>query len=74
VTVRARAENESAAAQDQELQTKYCATKINSRCRLCQQSDHIISAYRIFVKEQYIKRHDTVCVLNYTSMYARKYG
>ena len=58
------------AAQDQALQTKYYATEIlntekDSRCRLCQQFDetidHIISACPILVKEQYIKRHDSVC-------------
>jgi hypothetical protein len=58
------------AAQDQALQTEYYATKIlntgtDSKCRLCQQFDetidHIISACPILAKEQYIKRHDTVC-------------
>jgi len=34
--------------------------------------DHIISACPIMAKEQYIKRHDSVCVHNYTSTYARK--
>ena len=50
--------------------TKYYATKIlntetDSKCRLCQQSDdttdHIISACPVLVKEQYMKRHGTVC-------------
>ena len=40
-------------------------TEIDSKCRLCQQFDetidHIISAYPILAKEQYIKRHDGVC-------------
>jgi len=58
------------AAQDQALQTKYNATKIlntetDSKCRLCHQFDetidHIISACLILAKEQYIKRHDSVC-------------
>ena len=58
------------AAQDQELQTKYYATKIlntetDSKCRLCQKFDetidHIISACPILAKEQCIKRHDRVC-------------
>jgi len=67
-----KAETESAivAAQDRALQTEYCATKIlntetNSKCRLCQQFgetiDRIMSAWPILAKEQYIKRHDTVC-------------
>jgi len=54
------------AAQDQELQTKYYATKILntetvSNCRLRQQFDEaidsIIPACPILAKEQYIKRH-----------------
>ena len=58
------------AAQDRALQTEYCATKIlntetDSKCRLCQQFgetiDRIMSAWPILAKEQYIKRHDTVC-------------
>ena len=58
------------AAQDQALPTKYYATNISntetdSKCRLCQKFDesidHIISAYTILAKEQYIKIHDTVC-------------
>jgi hypothetical protein len=35
------------------------------KCRLCQQFDetidHVMSACPILAKEQYIKRHDTVC-------------
>ena len=59
------------AAQDQALQTKYYATKIlntetGSKCRLFQQFDetidYIISVCQILAKEQYIKRHDRVCV------------
>ena len=68
-----KAENESeiVAAQNQALQTKYYATKIlstetDSTCKLCQQFDetidHLISACHILAKEQYIKRHDSVCV------------
>jgi len=41
-------------------------TETDSKCRLCQQFDetidHIISACPIQAKEQYIKRHDKVCV------------
>jgi hypothetical protein len=41
-------------------------TETDSKCRLCQQYDetvdHIISAFPILAKEQYIKRHDRVCV------------
>jgi hypothetical protein len=53
------------AAQDQALQIKYYAKKIlnietDSKCRLCHQFDetidHIISAYPILAKEQYIKK------------------
>jgi hypothetical protein len=71
------------APQDQALQTKYYATKIlntetDSKCRLCQQFDETIdrtiSACPILAKEQYTKRHDRVCVHNYTSTYARKQG
>ena len=63
-------ESEITAAQDQTLQTKYYVTKIlqtetDSKCRLCKQFDktmeHIISACPMLIKEQYIKRHDTVC-------------
>jgi len=36
--------------------------------------DHIISACPILAKEQYIKKHDRVCVHDYTSTYARKQG
>jgi Ni,Fe-hydrogenase III component G len=51
--LKAEAESEIVAAQDQALQTKYHATKIlqtekNSKCRLCHQfeetADHIMSA------------------------------
>jgi hypothetical protein len=68
--LKAETESEIVAAQDQTLQTKYYATKIlntetDNKCRLYQQYDetieHIISARPIFAKEQYIKRHDTVC-------------
>jgi hypothetical protein len=61
--------SEIVAAQDQALQTKYCATKIlktetDSKCRLCHQFDEtidrIISACPILAKEQYIKRQDRV--------------
>ena len=66
----AQTESEIVAAQDQTLPTKYYATKIlntetDSKCRLCQQFDetidHIISAWPMLAKEQYIKRHDSVC-------------
>jgi len=68
--LKAETASETVAAQDRALQTKYYATKIlntetDSKCRLCQQSDEtidqIISACPILAKEQYIKRHDTVC-------------
>src|SRR5215469_2131089 len=68
--LKAETESEIAAAQDQALNTKYCATKIlhtetDSKCRLCQQLDetidHIISACPILAKEQHVKRHDKVC-------------
>jgi len=45
--------------------TKILNTETDSKCRLCQQFDeiiyHIISACPILAKEQYIKRHDSVC-------------
>jgi hypothetical protein len=62
--------SEIVAAHDQEIQTKYYATKIlnketDNKCRLCQQFDetidHIISACPILAKEQYIKRHARAC-------------
>jgi hypothetical protein len=62
--LKAETESEIVAAQDQALQTKYCAIKIlqtekYSKCRLCHQFeetvDHIISACPILAKEQYIK-------------------
>ena len=68
--LKAETESEIVAAQDQALQTKYYATKLlnaetDSKCRLCQQFDetidHIISACPILAKEQYIKRHHSVC-------------
>ena len=68
--LKAETGSEIVAAQDQALQTKYYATKIlntetDSKCRLWQQFDetidHIISACPMLVKEQYIKRHDSVC-------------
>ena len=67
--LKAETENEMLAAQDQALNTKYCATKIlktetDSKCRLCQKFDetidHIIPACPILAKEQYVKRHDKV--------------
>jgi len=81
--LKAETESEIIAAPDQAIQTKYYATKIlntetDSKCRLCQQFDetidHIISACPILAKEYYIKRHDRVCVHNYTSTYVRKQG
>ena len=81
--LKAETDSEIVAVQDPALQTKYYATKIlstetDSKCRLCQQFDetidHIISACPILAKEQYTKRHDTECVPNYTSTYARKEG
>jgi hypothetical protein len=63
-------QSEIIAAQDQELQTKYHVTKIlqtetDGKCRPCQKSEetaeHIISARLILAREEYIKRHDTVC-------------
>ena len=81
--LKAEIESEIVAEQDQALQTKYYMTEIlntetDSKCRLCQQFyetiDHITSAYPILAKEQYIKRHDRVCVHNYTSTYTRKQG
>jgi hypothetical protein len=45
--------------------TKIFYTEADSKCTLCQQFDetidHIISACQILAKEQYIKRHDSVC-------------
>jgi hypothetical protein len=64
-----RPESEILAAQDKALQTKYCARKIlltDRKCRLCQQFDetieHIIATCQILAEEEYIKRHDRVCV------------
>jgi len=68
--LKAQNESEIVAAQDRELQTEYYATNVLStetdcKCRLCQQFDETIdrtiSACSILAKEQYIKRHDTVC-------------
>jgi len=68
--LKAEAESQIVAAQDQAIQTKYYATKIlntetDSKCRLCQQFDetidHIISECPKLAKEQYIKRHDRLC-------------
>jgi len=73
--LKAETESEIVAAQVQALQTKYYATKIlntetNSKCRPDNRPHNI--SMPILAKEQYIKRHDTVCVHNYTSTYARK--
>ena len=68
--LKAETESEIVAAQDLALQKIYHATRIlntetDSMCRFYQQFDetidHIISAYPILSKEQYIKRHDRVC-------------
>ena len=68
--LKAETGSEIVAAQDRAVQTRYYATKIlstetDSKCRHCQQFDeridHTISARSILAKEQYIKRHDTVC-------------
>jgi Ni,Fe-hydrogenase III component G len=68
--LKAEAESEIVAAQDQALQTKYHATKLlqtenDSKCRLCHQFedtvDHIMSVCPTLAKEQYIERHDRVC-------------
>jgi hypothetical protein len=44
---------------------KILETETDSKCRLCKQFDetveHIISACPILAKEQYMKRHGTVC-------------
>ena len=65
----AETESETVAAQEQTLQTKYCATKIlhtetDRKCRLCQEFDetvnHITSACPILAKKK-IHRHDRVC-------------
>jgi len=83
VDLNAETESEVVAAQDQALHTKYYTTKVlntqtDSKCRLCQQFDetvgHIMSPCPMLAKGQYIKRHDSVCVHNYTSTYARKQG
>jgi len=46
------------------LQTKYHATRTQSKYRLCQQFDEtidcIISAFSVLAKELYIPRNDTV--------------
>ena len=40
-------------------------TETDNKCRLCKHFDetveHIMSACQILAKEQYVKRHDTVC-------------
>ena len=68
--LKAETGSEIVAGQDQAVQTRYYATKLlstetDSKCRLCQQFDEtidrIISECPILAKEQYIKRHDTVC-------------
>jgi len=73
--LKAETESEIVAAQDQAIQTKYYTTKIlntetDGKCRLCQQfdetTDHIILPCPILAKEQYIKRHDRVCVCTIT--------
>ena len=56
----AETESKIVAAQDQALQMKYYSTKILST-ETDSKIDHIISACPILAKEQYTKRHDTVC-------------
>jgi len=46
----------------------------NNNNKFTETVHHIISACPILAKEQYIKRHDGVCVHNYTLTYARKQG
>jgi len=52
--------------------TNILNTETDSKCRLCQQCDetidHIISACPILAKEQYIKRHDSVCITTLQNM------
>ena len=78
--LKAQNESEIVVAQDQALQTVYCATNILSaetdcKCRLCQQFDeavdHTISACSILTKEQYIKRHDRVCAQLHFNIYKK---
>jgi hypothetical protein len=75
--LKAETETEIVAAQDQALQTScnnILQTQKNSKCRVCHQFeetvDHISSECSILAKEQYIKRHDKECALNYTSIYS----
>jgi hypothetical protein len=67
--LKAETESEIVAPQDQVLQMKYCKTKIfnsetHSKCRLCHQFeetiDHIIPAFPILAKRQYLKTHGRV--------------
>jgi hypothetical protein len=78
--LKAETESEIVAAQDQALQTKdhtinVLQTEKDGKCGLCHQSEetveHTVPAFPILTKEQYIKRHHRVCVLNYTSVYVR---
>ena len=66
--IRTETESETRATQDQELQTKYQATKLlpaatDRKCRFCPKNDEkvdIMSARTILLQEQYIKRHGRV--------------
>jgi hypothetical protein len=76
-------ESEIISPQDQAFKTRYLATKIlqtgtDSKCTLCQQYDqtinHIISARPILLREQYIKRRDTVRAELHFNMSKEKWG
>ena len=58
------------AAQDQAISTNYFESKIlkeeiDSKCWLCKQYeetiDHLTSGFPILVKNEYLKRHGSIC-------------
>jgi hypothetical protein len=77
--LKAETESKIIAAQDQVLQTSITQQRYskhkqisNAHCVNNMIIHYITSACPILAKEQYIKQHGSVCVLNYTLTYVRK--
>ena len=69
--IKGETENKIVAAQDQAISTKSFKNKIlkeenESKCRLCKQHeetvDHLTSGWPILAKNEYLMRHDKVCI------------
>jgi hypothetical protein len=69
--IKGETESTIVAAQDQTISTNYFKNKIlkkefESKCRLCKQHketiDHLTSGCPILAKNEYLMRHDKVCI------------